>query len=298
MKNILLFFLLFVPSVFGSNKNEQELIVCGDGKVLIIDPQQSENKNVAVKWQWDISEATDIPEVYQKYLYPLDECKPIDNNTKLLITSSGGGVILLEKKTKKILFYANAPMAHSAGILPGNKMVVALSNHPYGDAIELFDLDTPEKCIYRDTLHSGHGAVWIPSRKQLFVLGEHEVRSYSLKNWNTGKPELQKEKSWLLPGVGGHDLSPVSENELLVTDAENVWLFHIDKERFEPFKLLNVPEVKSINFNKKTQQLIYTIGEITWWTHTIHVKNPDKKLIIPDINLYKVRVYPEMYHLR
>ncbi|MDD2436131.1 MAG: DUF6528 family protein [Massilibacteroides sp.] len=292
-QSLFLLISILFTGLSSCTKVPEELIVCGDGKVLIIDPARSNETDVTVKWQWDISEASEIPEIYQKYLFPLDECKPIDQNTKLLITSSGGGVVLLEKETKKILFYANAPMAHSAAILPNDRIVVALSNHPYGDAVEVFDIQTPEKCLYRDTLYSGHGAVWIPEREGLFVLGEFELRSYSLKNWNTENPELKKEKSWLLPAQGGHDLTRISADELLITEAEHVWTFHIDKEFFESFPWVNKADVKSINFNKETQHVVYTKAEINWWTHTVYMKNPDKKINIPGTNLYKVRVYPE-----
>ncbi|GEM_PF-7085002 len=37
-------------------------------------------------------------------------------------------------------------------------------------------------------------------------------------------------------------------------------------------------------------ELVYTKGEISWWTHNIYFINPEKRLIIPDINIYKVRV--------
>lgn len=292
LKIILFSFILSSLFISCIQAEEQELIVCGDGKVLIIDPDQSEGENVKIKWQWDVSDATDIPEIYQKYLLPLDECKPIDNNTKLLITASGGGVVLLERETKKVLFYAYSPMAHSADILPKNKVVVALSNHPDGDAIEVYDLAVPEKCIYRDTLFSGHGAVWIAQRERLYVLGEYELRSYTLKNWDSEKPELQKEKSWQLPAQGGHDLVAISKNELVVSVAESVWKFHIDDERFDIFSPLNEADVKSINFNKKNNNLIYTKAETVWWTHNIYLENPTKVITIPYVNLYKVRVHP------
>lgn len=282
----------FICSLYAGGR---ELIVCGDSTVLIIDPHQSEGENVKIKWSWKISEATEIPPEYQKYLFPLDECKPIDNNTKLLITASGGGVVLLERKTKKVLFYTHSPMAHSADMLPGNRIVVALSNHPNGDAVEVYDLAVPEKCIFRDTLHSGHGAVWMAKRKRLYVLGEYEIRSYSLEQWNSKHPTLKKENSWQLPEIGGHDLVAISKNELVASVAESVWVFDIEKETFQPFDKLNVADVKSINFNKKNNNLVYTKAETVWWTHNIYMENPNKVITIPHIKLYKVRVFPIPY---
>jgi hypothetical protein len=48
--------------------------------------------------------------------------------------------------------------------------------------------------------------------------------------------------------------------------------------------------MKSVNYNETKDRLVYTKGEISWWTHNIYCKNPDKTIVIPGINLYKVRV--------
>lgn len=288
MKNLIVA-VLFV-FLLSCSSAKQRLVVCGDDKVWIIDPTKSEGENVKIDWQWTTSEATDLPESYQKYLGTLDECKSVDNDTKLLITASSGGAILLDKETRKSLFYAKVPMAHSAEILPNNRIVVALSVHPKGNSIELYDIDAPEKCIFRDTLYSGHGTVWMPKQKRLFALGGHELRSYSLKNWDSEQPELYLEKSWNLPSSGGHDLSFMSDNELVVTETKNVWVFNIKEESFTPFQPMNEPHVKSVNYNPKTRNLVYTKAEISWWTHNIYMQNPSKVFTIPDINLYKVRV--------
>lgn len=74
-----------------------------------------------------MKEATGLPPQYQKLLVPLDECKPVRTNTQLLLTSSGGGAILLDRKTRRPLFHAQVPMAHSAEMLAGERIVVALS---------------------------------------------------------------------------------------------------------------------------------------------------------------------------
>lgn len=276
-------------SAFSSEK--EELIVCGGHKILVIDPAESKGNDVKINWQWDISEATQLPDIYQKYLNPLDECKPVDGNTKLLVTASGGGVVLLDRKTKDILFYAYSPMAHSAELLPGGRIAVALSTHPEGNSIELYDIRTPEKCLFRDTIYSGHGVVWVPEREYLYVLGGYDLRAYSLKNWKSEQPELQLEKSWRIPGESGHDLSVISKNALLLTEAWGAWVFYISEERFSKFTQMCVPDMKSVNYDQKTKRLVYTKGENDeWWTHHIYLQNPDQVIRIPDIELYKVRV--------
>ena len=291
-KLIALILLIGVSCTFVKKENH-EIIACGGHDIIIFDEEQSNESDLKITWQWNIEEAKELPAEYQKYLNPLDECKPVDENSKILATSSGGGVVLLDRATKDILFYANAPMAHSAELLPGNRIVVALSDHPYGNSIELYDIATPEKCIYRDTLTWGHGVVWMQKAERLYALGSDDLICYSLKNWDSDQPELQRKKTWKLPAWGGHDLVPVSDNELVVTVAESVWTFFLDSESFESFEPINAVDVKSVNYNKRTGKLVYTKAEEEWWTHHIYSVNPDKKYTIPNINIYKARVYPK-----
>lgn len=272
-------------------KKTHELIICGDDKVLVIDRDASDKENVKVLWSWKVSEATDLPPAYQKYLVPTDECKPVGDD-KILITSSGGGVVLVDRKTKKSLFFAHSPMAHSAEILPGNRVVIALSTHDSGNRLEVYDLNQSEKVVFRDSLYSGHGVVWNEKLSSLFALGYDELRRYALKDWNTDRPSLQLEEKWKLPDDGGHDLLLVSDKRLLLTTTKSVWNFNIADGKFTPFEMLSSVggNVKSVNYSDKRNELVYTKGEISWWTHNIYLKNPDKTIILPDINVYKVRV--------
>jgi hypothetical protein len=283
-----IFFLL--ATLTGCKTKSKEIIACGDNQVIIIDSKMSDKEDVKILWNWKVTDAVDLPPQYQKYLVPTDECKPVDGKNKILITSSGGGVVLVDRKSKKSLFYAYAPMAHSAEYLPHDRIIVALSTHAEGNSLEIFNIKDSEKVIFKDSLYSGHGVVWINKTESLFALGYNELRRYSLKNWNSEKPELQLEKKWILPDNGGHDLSVISDTRLLITTTKNVWLFNVSEEQFSPFELLSqTSNVKSVNFNESTNELVYTKGEISWWTHNIYSKNPDKTITIPSINLYKVR---------
>lgn len=284
---------LFTALTSCANRPD-EIIACGDDQVIIIDRKTSNDENINISWRWKVSDAADLPTIYQKYLIPTDECKPVDGNKKILITSSGGGVVLVDRKTKRSLFYAYAPMAHSAAYLPNDRIVVALSTASGGNSIEVYDVKRSDEVIFKDSLYSGHGVVWMPEVKQLFALGYDELRAYSLGKWKTEKPELQLLKKWILPDNGGHDLTAISDVKLILTTTNGVWIFDTSDEQFSPFELLNqVGNVKSVNYNETTKKLIYTKGEISWWTHNIYCRNPDKIFTIPEINLYKVRVIPE-----
>jgi len=291
-KLMITFIVLCLLCASCSSKPSWELIVCGDDKIFIIDEQASNGDDVKVVWSWQASEAdSQLPEIYQRYLMSLDECKPVDGGRNILITSSSGAVVLIERATKKCLFYAHVPNAHSADVLPGGRIAVALSTNPNGNSISIYDRNHPEQELFRDSLYSGHGAVWNTTRQRLYVLGYDELRAYSLVNWNTSSPSLKLEKKWMIPGQSGHDLYPVSDDELLISEHYGVHSFDISSETFTPFEPLKTAEnIKSVNYIKESQKLVYTQAEESWWTFNIYLKNPDKIIHIPDIKLYKVRL--------
>ena len=291
---ILIKSIILLSILVGCGPGPMKLITCGDDQVIVIDYESSDTNHLNILWKWDASEATDLPENFQEYMRATDDCKPVDDNKKILITSSGGGVVLVDRKTKQTLFYTHAPNAHSAEWLPNSRMVVALSTASGGNSIELYDVDEPGIVLFIDSLYSGHGVVWIPETEQLFALGYSELREYSLENWDTQKPGLHLENSWEIPGPSGHDLISVSESRLILTGHDGVWNFDIPKEEFTPFvPLQSVQNVKSVNFDETTDRLIYTKGEISWWTHHIYCRNPDKIIAVPDMHVYKVRMLHE-----
>lgn len=292
MKRIACLLPLLIVLLFTACSEEpDEIIACGDDQVIIIDRNKSADTNVFITWKWKVNEIADLPGAYQRYMRSTDECKPVDGNKKILIASSSGGVVLADRKTKQSLFYAHVPNAHSAELLPDNRIVVTLSTAEKGNCIQLFDIGTPEKSIWQDSLYSGHGVVWMPRYQRLFALGYDELRSYSLKDWNTDSPGLEPEKKWRLPDNGGHDLNNISDTKLIISTHNSVWVFDIPGEQFHEFELLRgVRDVKSVNYNESTGELVYTKGEISWWTHNIYSRNPDKIFTVPGIDLYKARV--------
>lgn len=284
--SVICFFLTDCSSPTG------ELVVCGDDKILIIDEQASNGADVRIVWSWKVADAaTQLPEAYQEYLRGVDDCKAVDGGKNILATA-GRGVVLIERATKKCLFYAYTPNAHSAEVLPGGRIAVALSTHAEGgNSIEIYNRDRPEQVLFKDSLYSGHGVVWNAKRQRLYALGYDELREYSLVNWDTSSPALQLEKKWKIPGISGHDLSPVSDDELLISEHEGVHSFDITSETFTPFEpLKNIKDVKSVNYIRQSRKLVYTKGEESWWTFNIYIRNPDKTINIPDVRMYKVRL--------
>ena len=94
---------LFLLSCKQSIKDE--IVVCGDDKVLILDAERSTEDSVCVVWEWKAADVfSQIPEELHRKCRNMDECKPVDDNTKLLVTSSAGIALLLDRETKKCLF--------------------------------------------------------------------------------------------------------------------------------------------------------------------------------------------------
>lgn len=269
-------------------QNADIIFAGGDDKVLMIDASKSSDDHLEVIWEWKASETKDLPEEYFPLLATIDESKPLEGGEQLLLTSSSGATLLLERESKKALFYAKTPNAHSAAMLPNNRIVVALSTHDKGNSIELYDKIQPEKVLFKDELYSGHGVVWIEEQERLFALGYDELRAYSLEDWDTEKPTLVLTDSWKIRGVSGHDLIAVSDNLLLISTHEGVSEFNIKEQSWKPFEpLATVEDVKSMNWNPQTEELIYTKAEVSWWTHNIYLD--DKTLKVPNVKIYKVR---------
>ncbi|MGE9312152.1 DUF6528 family protein [Niabella sp. CJ426] len=283
-----LFTALLITVTIGA---QTDLVACGGDKVVMIDSRKSTPGKAHITWTWKVGDAVGLPEEYRKIMVPLDECKPVQGGKQFLVTSSGGGVALIDVASKKILFYAHSPMAHSAEMLPGGKIAVALSTHAMGNSVELYDSKKSAQRLFRDSLYSGHGVIWNEKLQRLFALGFDELRLYRLVDGKSTKPVLQLEKSWKLPDEGGHDLSAVDDNEVIVSTHHNVFNFDIKKEQFNVFEpLAGKHDIKAANYDKVTQRLVYTQAEQSWWTFNIYSINPSQIINIPDIKLYKARV--------
>lgn len=267
----------------------EEVIFCGDDKVLIFSRRQP-GDDFHKEWEWTATNSKGMPSEFVGYFTTIDECKPIGEKC-LLITSSGGGAALVERGTRNTLFYARVPNAHSAEYLPGGKIAVALSTAEGGNSVQIFDSMKPNKVLYSDSLYSGHGVVWVEEMESLFALGFDELREYKLKDWNSNSPSLEMAASWKIPDESGHDLYLTSDHRLLFSTTNSAWEFNLQSHEFAPFAPLeNVKHVKSINYNAETKELIYTKGEISWWTHHVYFTNPTDTLVEENVKIYKSRI--------
>ncbi|MHC4739835.1 MAG: DUF6528 family protein, partial [Planctomycetota bacterium] len=282
----------------GENKalyikpSSDKLVLCGWDEVFIIDTAHKNQQRPVKLWSWNAKDSSELPERLRGLFETTDECKVVDGGRKILITASSGGIALVEVKSKKVLFYAVAGNAHSAEILPGGRVAVAASSAPDGNRLILYDLSSPEKELFSDSLPWGHGVIWDEDRQVLWALAGDDIRAYRLKDWSSPHPALERVVTVKLPEEMGHDLYPLPRtNQLFVTTTNFVWLFDRDKKTFKKYGAIdNTLHVKSVCVNPVTDRLVYIRADAgQWWSEKIRFLNPDSTIFIPDQHFYKAR---------
>jgi hypothetical protein len=295
----LLFSILAVAAAASGPAGAGErLYACGDDQVR---EYRIEERHVVESWRWTAAQATDLPDQYRRRLLGhIDECKPVDGGRAILVTASTGGVALIDRATGKVTFHANAPMAHSADLLPGGLIAVALSIHKNGDRLQLYDRRRSEAPLRHLPLPSGHGAVWDGSRKRLFVLSHDLIQSYRIARTRR-RPTLVEAARWPLPGRrDGHDLSRRPDGRYLVTTDDGVWTFDPNDSTFAAFPALNPKlRVKAVSMTdangggRGAGRLAWVQAEESWWATSFTIAQADGsdpvRIPVEAMHLYKVR---------
>lgn len=285
-----------------SDPKQKTIVFCGSNMVYMVDPTLTTGGtyNSGVIWQWDATSAQNELGLAKNRLNHLDDCKPVDNGKKLLVTSSYNWTVLLDIETQKPVFYSvQTPGAHSAEMLPGNKVAVACSDN--GDKVQLYDLSRSNEVLFETALVSAHGVIWVDATQRLYAIGGQNLNIYILKNADTMKPTLELERSIPTPQSGLHDLSMVDSNTLAVS-GKRAYLYDIANNSFKEMTMFrNTTAMKSLNYNGETGECWYTDATVpegtqTWSTQTLHYTkdvqgSTDVMTIkVPDIDVYKVRV--------
>ena len=280
-----------------------ELVICGDNHVFVLnaDVIKSSYKEGLI-WELDARTLASDIGLSASRCDHLDDCKFVDNGTKLLMTSSYGWCALLDYATGKVLFYTTlAPNAHSAEYIPGGYIAVATST---GDSsthnqVQLYSVGKSNQILASEYLYSGHGLVWDYSRKVLYGAGGDVVKIFDVTLGDT--PSITLKKSIKAPQGGIHDLMRV-DNSTLTVAGTRAYIFNVDTEKFEEMSLFSSSTaIKSLNYNGETGEIWYTDatipeGDQSWSSHKIRYStgkngtSPDRIINADDINMYKVRV--------
>jgi hypothetical protein len=281
--------------------NPHELILCGWDEVFMLDMSQPRDGRAKKVWSWQANGHAGLPWYQQKVGFgATSECKPVEGGAKILITSSGWGVgvALVERDTSTVLFHAVSENAHSADLVPGDRLAVATSGHEVGrplinpDRLTIYDAKTAGKELYSTELPRGHGVVWDEARQVLWALSRGGLHAYGLAEWDSDSPSLEMVFMVDLPEGGGHDLYPVAGSSLMtVTTYRHCWLFDREKRSFELHPQTGeTGKVKSISVNPVTGELAYVQAEgEDWWAERVHLRQPDSVLHLPGERLYKAR---------
>jgi hypothetical protein len=280
---LLLLLTLAVPTA------AQELLVCGWDEVFVLEVADTPRK----VWRWKAADRPELPAEYRTKFATTDECKPVAGQ-RILITASSDGAALVDRATGQTQWWGQCGNAHSADLLPGDRVVLACSvREGTGNRLAVFDVRTPGgAALFATELYSGHGAVWDEARARLWALGEKELRAYRLEDWESSRPSLALESRHALPDVGGHELAAVPGSaQLLVSTHAGVWRFDRDARTFvaDP-DLKDVHDVKSATIHAPTGRLAYTQADApNWWTSRIQFRRPAVVLTLDGEKMYKVR---------
>lgn len=270
---------------------ETSLICCGAEEVFVLTSGEDDEGKWRRSWSWRASDSKDLPEESHAWFGGTDECKPFGD--QILITSSSGGVALIRRRDKQCLFYARAKNAHSACLLPENRIAVASSFG--GDEVLVLDIPADEvkesKPISRLPLVGAHGVMWDAKRNRLWALGEDDLLLVEFTDTG-GELALKVDSKWKLPSRGGHDLSqPRDANEFLITTNSHVYRFDKTEATFRPHaKLGDEESVKSVSVHPESGETVYHQGKDgNWWSHTIQFVGKRPAIELPEERLYKIR---------
>lgn len=271
----------------------ERAIVCGAAEVFVLPLDQEKPTAADRVWRWQAADSPQIPAEMHKQFRTTDDCKPYDHD-RILITSSSGGVALIRRSDKACLFYTSARNAHSACLLPGERVAVAASTG--GDELLIFSLaKSGEKLepLARHKLVGAHGAHWDAKRQRLWTLGTHELLLIELRD-AAGELKIVVEEKWPLPSEGGHDLSPARDaRHLYVTTETHVYRFDTEAKTFAPFApLADQADIKSLAEHPETGRVLYHQADLeakTWWSDKLRLLDPATVWQLPGERLYKAR---------
>lgn len=284
---------LLTVACLAAQAQAQDLLLCGSYDVRAM---RVSGTNFTTLWSWNATNSN-LPEYMKGAFVTTDECKPCPGG-KVLVTSSGGdslagGVALVDPATSNVLFYARGVNAHSAELLPSNRVVVALSYENTGNRIAVYDLATPDVEILTVPLWGAHGLVWDEARQILWGLSDSFIAGYKLTNWNL-QPNLVQ-VSWTgLPDGGGHDMYPVPNSaDLMVPTQLHGWLFNRDTRQFTKHPLLgDTPNIKGTSVHPLTGQTVYITADGPYWSEHVRFLTPSNTLDFPGARFYKARWIP------
>lgn len=283
-----------------------ELVFCGDNHVFVINASVISNSyKEGIIWEWDAKKIASVLGLAESRCDHLDDCKIVDNGSKLLLTSSYGWCVLMEYPSGNVLFHTTqVPNAHSAEYIPEGNGYVAVATSggtsTTSNQVQLYDVTKSEKILASETLTSGHGVVWDAKRKVLYAGGSNIIKTLEIDGPGTDQPSFKLKKQVQAPQGGIHDLFRVDENTISVA-GNKAYLYNVEGDSFTEIPLFSKSTaIKSLNYNGETGEMWYTDatvpeGNEDWSSQKIRYNtkmdaSEPERIITVDIDMYKVRV--------
>ena len=198
----------------------------------------------------------------------------------------------MERKSGQALFWALVRNAHSADLLPNDRVAVAASVGEGGNRLVVYDLAVSGREVMSRDLPHGHGVVWDEARQRLYALSGSDIRVFKLVAWETDSPDLERVAVYDLPERGGHELIPMPDSpHLMVSSGRHCWLFDRDTGAITPHPdLADMARIKCMDVNPRTGKLAYVQAEGDhWWAERVHFLHPESVYHVPGEHFYKAR---------
>lgn len=297
-----------------AKSSSRKILACGSDKVFLIDTEltkESGHYSDGVIWSWSSNKFD-----FGTSADHIDDCKIVNDGKQFLVTCSNRNAYcaVVDYPSGEVSYYVEgASNAHSSELLPGDRLVVASSDG--GDELLLYQIGNSKTVIGRYPLTSAHGVVWSEKNRRLYAIGGTSLQIYSLVNWDSATPSLKLEKTVSTSGfvTGLHDALLVNDDYITVA-GNKAALFNMKTESFENIRHFdNIIGVKSLNYNLDSGEIFYTYaaqgtseGDYAWSSHKIRYTRDAGNaasgdgistssnwsyIYVPDINMYKVRVY-------
>jgi Family of unknown function (DUF6528) len=276
-----------------------------DPKILVMDPAQknwSTANPKAVVWSWRPAESGIDPMGFGLPTeIKLRTVPAWGEGLWMAISDSYGfmGVVSYPGKVKKWSVNAGKlSNVHGIEILPSGNVAVAASTGGWVRVYTASQGATSSTYTQFD-MPDAHNVLWDPQRQVLWAVGGKQLVQLKVEGTDEA-PILRLIATTPLPTNGGHDLSPFyGDLDLLyVTTAKQVYLFHKSGNTFT--LLQDTPNIKSINRQPATGQVIETsphasCREDSWCTNIFDLLSPAGIRSRPNAAVYRARLFRADY---
>lgn len=231
----------------------------------------------------------------------------IYKDKKVIVTACGNGIAgLFDYETGNYIYMtdraANNP--HAAELSPSGTLAVASST---GNEVRFFDVSSGSRSFGSVYLTDAHAVTYDEDRDGFWLLGSNQLLFCRVsKRGSRVFAEVDDSLSATVPGVWGHDMSPVYGQTDVVWLAMDDCVLQYDRtsgeflDAFAGSDVISRKEVKGVcTLGSGETVFVYPDREYYYWTTgTLCVWSEDNgltQLSCSDVGMYKVRAFTTDY---